>query len=342
MKLIDLYVAEVGRHLPAKNREDIEKEIRSMIEDMLDEQTGGQEPSEDQVVEVLTKLGPPDKIAESYQPSRYLIGPELFPSFVTTARIVLAITIFFSLLGMGVSLGKSAPGLDSFGESLIEAFANLIQSLFTSLGVVVLIFGLIQWFAPKVKSTTTPWDPRKMKAVPDGDRVKIGEAVTEIVFSALAIILFNFFPQYAGAGFINNDGSWTIGLVSALTDSFFRLLPWFTLVWGLEILLNIALIALGRWQTVTHWIDVAIKVLSLAVAYAVLTAEPLFGFTEQALLQAGWPADVAQAFAETQPLFYTLFRIAVGVGMAAGVFELGKKLYNLLLKDRMTFASIEG
>ena len=97
-----------------------------MIEDMLDEQTGGQEPSEDQAVEVLTKLGPPDKIAESYQPSRYLIGPELFPSFVTTARIVLAITIFFSLLGMGVSLGKSAPGLDSFGESLIEAFANLI------------------------------------------------------------------------------------------------------------------------------------------------------------------------------------------------------------------------
>lgn len=342
MKLIDLYITEVGRHLPAKNREDIEKEIRSMIEDMLDEQTGGQEPSEDQVVEVLTKLGPPDKIAESYQPARYLIGPELFPSFVTTARIVLAITIFFSLLGMGVSLGKSAPGLESFAEGLFEAFANLIQSLFTSLGVVVLIFGLIQWFAPKVKSTTTPWDPRKMKAVPDGDRVKIGEAVTEIVFSALAIILFNFFPQYVGAGFINNDGSWTIGLVSALTDSFFRLLPWFTLVWGLEILLNVALIALGRWQTATHWIDVAIKVLSLAVAYAVITAEPLFGFTEQALLQAGWPADVAQAFAETQPLFYTLFRVAVGIGMAAGVFELGKKLYNLLLKDRMTFASIEG
>jgi len=342
MKLIDLYVAEVGRHLPAKNREDIEKEIRSMIEDMLEEQTGGQEPNEDQVVEALTKLGPPDKVAASYLPPRYLIGPELFPAFVTTARIVLAITIFFSLLGMGVSLGKSAPGLGSFGESLIGAFADLIQSLFTSLGVTVLIFGLIQWFAPNVNTTTRPWDPRKMKAVPVGDQVQISDSIVEIVFSALAIILFNFFPQYVGAGFINNDGSWTIGLVSALTDSFFRLLPWFTLVWGLEILLNIALIALGRWQTVIHWIDIAIKVLSLAVAYAVLTAEPLFGFTTQALLQAGWPADAAQAFGEAQPLLYSLFRIAVGIGMAVGVFELGKKLYNLLLKERMSFASIEG
>lgn len=37
MNLIDIYVTEVGRRLPAKNRADIEKEIRSMIEDMLED-----------------------------------------------------------------------------------------------------------------------------------------------------------------------------------------------------------------------------------------------------------------------------------------------------------------
>ena len=37
MSLINRYIAEVGRHLPEKDRSDIEAEIRSMIEDMLDE-----------------------------------------------------------------------------------------------------------------------------------------------------------------------------------------------------------------------------------------------------------------------------------------------------------------
>ena len=37
MSLIDRYIAEVGRHLPEKNRKDIEAEIRSMLEDMIDE-----------------------------------------------------------------------------------------------------------------------------------------------------------------------------------------------------------------------------------------------------------------------------------------------------------------
>ena len=38
MKLIDRYVAEVGRRLPlVRGREDIEKELRSTLEDMLED-----------------------------------------------------------------------------------------------------------------------------------------------------------------------------------------------------------------------------------------------------------------------------------------------------------------
>ena len=35
MKLIDVYIQEVTRRLPEKNREDIALELRSTIEDML-------------------------------------------------------------------------------------------------------------------------------------------------------------------------------------------------------------------------------------------------------------------------------------------------------------------
>ncbi|MGZ9224021.1 MAG: hypothetical protein ACXW4M_00545 [Anaerolineales bacterium] len=37
MSLIDRYIAEVGRHLPEKDRSDIEAEIRSTLEDMIEE-----------------------------------------------------------------------------------------------------------------------------------------------------------------------------------------------------------------------------------------------------------------------------------------------------------------
>ena len=37
MNLIDRYVTDVGKYLPRRNRADIEAEIRSTLEDMLEE-----------------------------------------------------------------------------------------------------------------------------------------------------------------------------------------------------------------------------------------------------------------------------------------------------------------
>ncbi len=39
MEILDAYVAEVGRRLPEKQRADIEREIRSMIEDTLEDES---------------------------------------------------------------------------------------------------------------------------------------------------------------------------------------------------------------------------------------------------------------------------------------------------------------
>ena len=37
MNLIDRYILETGKHLPHRNRLDLQAEIRSTIEDMLDD-----------------------------------------------------------------------------------------------------------------------------------------------------------------------------------------------------------------------------------------------------------------------------------------------------------------
>ena len=84
MKLIDLYVAEVGRHLPLKQRADIETELRSALEDAVEDEAHTQNRPADEALaaEVLRRYGPPEKTAASYLPPRYLVGPELFPRYV--------------------------------------------------------------------------------------------------------------------------------------------------------------------------------------------------------------------------------------------------------------------
>src|ERR1044071_10077013 len=83
MNLIDRYIAEVDKHLPRKNRADIGAEIRSTLEDMLDERKQGDGPADEAtVMDLLKEYGSPRDVAATYRPPQYqyLIGPRMFRS----------------------------------------------------------------------------------------------------------------------------------------------------------------------------------------------------------------------------------------------------------------------
>ena len=63
MNMIDQYIFEVGENLPEKLRADLEKEIRSLIEDTLEERsrTYSRAIDDDMIAEVLKEFGPPAK-----------------------------------------------------------------------------------------------------------------------------------------------------------------------------------------------------------------------------------------------------------------------------------------
>jgi len=65
MNLIERYLHEVRRYLPAKNREDILAEIRSHLTDTLEERVKG-EPGEEDMASLLKEMGSPRKLAASY------------------------------------------------------------------------------------------------------------------------------------------------------------------------------------------------------------------------------------------------------------------------------------
>ncbi|MDM5188506.1 hypothetical protein QUF99_14630 [Bacillus sp. DX4.1] len=96
MNLIEIYIQEVTRRLPEKNREDIALELRSTIEDMLPDNY-----SEEDVKTVLEKLGNPATLASEYRDQpMHLIGPRYFDVYVTLLKMILPIAAVISLISM--------------------------------------------------------------------------------------------------------------------------------------------------------------------------------------------------------------------------------------------------
>ena len=72
--LIKRYIYAVTKTLPARMREDVEKELHSLISDMLEERCQDMPPTEHDVLVVLTELGRPAELAAKYRPERAFIS----------------------------------------------------------------------------------------------------------------------------------------------------------------------------------------------------------------------------------------------------------------------------
>ena len=132
MKLIDLYVAEVGRRLPVKQRDDIQKELRSAIEDAVDDaaRAQGRPADEAMAADVLRRYGAPEKAAASYLPPRYLIGPELFPAYLQVLGVVSAFVMLALAIAFGADLGASPETRANLGLAWVHTMSNLVDVLF--------------------------------------------------------------------------------------------------------------------------------------------------------------------------------------------------------------------
>ncbi|RJE11858.1 HAAS signaling domain-containing protein [Bacillus cereus] len=96
MNLIDLYIQEVAKRLPEKNREDITLELRSIIDDMLPE-----DYNEKDVKSVLEKLGSPVSLANGYlDRPMHLIGPRYFDVYTTLLKMIILIAAVIALISM--------------------------------------------------------------------------------------------------------------------------------------------------------------------------------------------------------------------------------------------------
>ena len=329
MNLIDKYIAEVGKHLPRKNRADIQAEIRSTLEDMLEERkpADGQVDNET-ILQLLKEYGAPREVAESYTGPRYLIGPRVFPIFELVTKIVLVVLLGITLAAIGLSLGRATMTgtemLKTIGERALDLFGGLI----TAFGNIVLAFAILERVLPaKEFEEEEEWDPAELAREPDPDRVKFGEQVFELFFLLLFLIVFNLYPGIIGIGFFN-DSEWVF-ISPILTEAFFSYLPWINILIVLQIGFNLYLLRQRLWNTTTRALNILLELGSIALAVAMLRGPDLVSLTASQLADtplaesAGFFIAIAKFI---PPLALSIVIIVSSIEVAQAVFR--------ILKDR--------
>lgn len=331
MNLIDKYIAAVGKHLPRKNRADIEAEIRSTLEDMLEERKQATDEAEDKtLIELLKEYGAPRDVAASYTGPRYLIGPRVYPTFELVTKIVVAVLLAVTLVGLGIGLSRSSLAGPEFLKTVGEGALNLLGGLITAFGNIVLVFAILERVLPtKEFEEEEEWNPAELAKEPDPDRIKFGEQIFEMFFLVLFLIVFNLYPEIIGIGFFN-DNDWVF-ISPILTDAFFSYLPWLNVLILLQLGFNVYLLRHGVWNMTTRIMNILLELGSIALAVVMLRGPDLASLTPGQL--AGTP------LAESAPLFVTLARIVPTIVLTIVIIvssiEVAQMVYHLM-KNRST------
>ncbi len=327
MDLIERYIHEVGRHLPRQQRADVQAELRSLLQDMVEDQaqTKVEKADEDIVVGVLQEFGHPEKVAASYQSRpQYLIGPNLFPIFKLVLTIV---TIGFFTVMVGsvmLSMRNSETFLADVTQALVEAMPGIIGGLFSAFGSIVIVFAILERIIPEeefIQDETQVWDPHKLPAADKAQELNQGELAAGIVFGVIFLMLLNNFPQWAKWIVFDNDELLTGALLSA--NFYENLLPWVNLLLLVSLAVDLYKLRLG-WRTqVSRVMDIGVALLTTVVIYLLISRGPVFALAPAV---AGTTSLSPERFAF---LSYLLESGLLPIILILQLFSAGKQLYEL-------------
>jgi hypothetical protein len=269
---LDRYVAEVGRMLPQRSRADVEQEVRSLLQDALGAEAAGGEPTQEQQLAVLQRFGPPREVAMRYGAHQYVIGPLLYPTFMTVLRVVVGVVLVVGLFGLVVSLAQPDVTLN-----FLDVVSGLVGSVLQAAAWVVLVFALVERLnLREVEKLAEAWDPRSLPPAPTAkesyDRVSVFEVIVTVVFSTLAVIFLNFNIDDQGR-FTVQGSDWASRAI--FSPEFLRYIPWLSALLIAEMALPVIALIRGRWTVLLRVLGIVFNLFGIALAWAMLSGPSL-------------------------------------------------------------------
>ena len=195
-ELIERYIYAVTRYMKKAEKEDVAKELQSIITDMLEERCGGEEPSEEIVKEVLNELGNPRDLYEKYSADGKdcLIGAPYYGIYKYVTQTVLLCAAFGLLVAqiigcmVNIPVGASAQDLVLFVVSiLMETLGTIFGGVAVAFAVVTVGFAIM--YHKEIKMDTLfdsldqlPQLPKKKAVISKGE-VAFGIGISVVFFT---------------------------------------------------------------------------------------------------------------------------------------------------------------
>jgi hypothetical protein len=185
--VVERYVYDVCKRLPAAERPDVEKELTASIFESLDGKK-----DEESVLNVLESFGSPASLADKYRTNpRYLISPanyEMYHKTVTQMMVIVA--LIFGAIAFTEAYFNIDTGFGGNAESLGDVFFAIARGMAYAFFYTTIVFKVID---EGFFSDTKKWSvndlpkhvPIKISSVPTDGTGDIIKAIFMLIFLVL-------------------------------------------------------------------------------------------------------------------------------------------------------------
>ncbi len=233
------YIQAVIDFLPARQREEVRKEVDLLICDLMDQKLDQGLSTEDAIVQTLSELGSPAALAERYKEKQsFLIGPALFDLY----KIVLQIVMVCTLIGVSIGLAlKYMLDTDAMPAAAAGYLGAIFSAIIQSFAWVTIVFAIMEYANIDTKSwqsSNKEWTPDKLPPVTHKSlKIHAAGPIIAIIFLVLFTILATSSYQYLGI-LVKSETNWSWQAVSFFNEAQFKsYLPmiWIVSLFGLLI-----------------------------------------------------------------------------------------------------------
>lgn len=263
MEMINRYIYAVTQKLPQAQREDIAEELRGLIEDMLEERIGIRNKTESDVEEVLLELGNPRELADNYRGAkRFLIGPELFDTYLLILKIVFIVVLSIAVVGFTIQTI-----LDPFAilDYFIEMIISLVTSLPMAFGWTTFSFAIGELYEGRKQKDLLgqEWKLSDLPKVPDERRkIKRGESILGITFYVIILVFLSFSSDYFGIWIFRDGFSGVVPFLNEQTYGYY--IMFIMLIFGSGILKECLKLVAGKWTYKLAIVTTIVNAVSMA------------------------------------------------------------------------------
>jgi len=143
MDLVDRYFMAIRRGLPAAKADDLVAELRDDFCSRQEDREAklGRTLSSDEQRDLIRAFGHPAVVAGRYRKHQWLIGPDVFPFYLGTMRIVMLVIAAVAIVAFGASVAIEQQSLP---KALAQAVGNLASAALTVGAIVTLIFAILE------------------------------------------------------------------------------------------------------------------------------------------------------------------------------------------------------